>query len=401
MPAFLENFGLDFLAEDMNALKGFMGHVAQEGKEIIGYYGCPQFFMNMGDVDIYIKTRWDENDQLTITGMDTHCCGNIVWAMRNTGMSLTPEDALCTERLYMFELNKDESGIIPIHLVNGDILPSFLKGDIVEMQVCALPLEINYYADQDEYENSQPANEKGEHWLVNNGSLFPAAFLVNHNPDHISQADFHTDDEVTFTATVQDLYYGVFETEEDKYDLFIRCIADTEYGKLTFVHTRDQVPPELRKNMKPGSVISGVCVLSGDVAIHEYENGLIRDAEHNLKLVLQAFSDNKAERLRSALSDNCTYISEASKKTFTGADEIIDRLEYVFSNKRDKHFPHAATITKADGEGMKYAAGTSCIALAYKTPDSYESIVFVDTDEDGYITKILITTDSRYKFNID
>ena len=67
--------------------------------------------------------------------------------------------------------------------------------------------------------------------------------------------------------------------------MFIRCCADTQYGPIEFDHTIDQVDEDQRKNIKVGSVVSGICILSGDVAINEYENGAVKDLKHDLMLL--------------------------------------------------------------------------------------------------------------------
>ena len=70
-------------------------------------------------------------------------------------MDITPKDSLPTERLFMFKNHADGSGMLPIHIINADVLPSFLEDDVVSMQMCAFPLDINYYADEDDYADHQ------------------------------------------------------------------------------------------------------------------------------------------------------------------------------------------------------------------------------------------------------
>ena len=76
---------------------------------------------------------------------------------------------------------------------------------------------------------------------------------------------------------------------------FIRCVVDTHFGELEFIHTLDQVPEEMRENIRVGSVVSGTCILSADVALHEYENGIVKDHEHNLRALRYAHHDENTE----------------------------------------------------------------------------------------------------------
>lgn len=95
-------------------------------------------------------------------------------------------------------------------------------------------------------------------------------FLENHTIDKDEKdADFSTDNYVHFAAKVTKLYYGTFRLGENEEDTYIRCFADTFFGELEFDHTLQQVPPELQKNIRVGSIIEGVCLISADAAINK------------------------------------------------------------------------------------------------------------------------------------
>lgn len=403
MPNFIENFGLDFLFEEEEIAMGFMAYLTQEGTAINGYYGCPTLFDSMGAIDLFVKTRKMEDGNLAIADLDTHCCGTNVWEMRNTGISITPKDALPMERVYLF-LNKDGEGMVPIHLTNADVLPSFLNGDVVKMQMCALPLQINYFSDEEEYAASIPKDKNGEKWLVGEGALLPIDFLVNHCVEKAGgDSSVETDDRVMFRAEVKELYHGLFQMGEEKEYPFINCIADTQFGELCFAHTIQQIPEEQRDHIRIGATISGVCILSGDVAIFEYEKGFVKDFEHDLRLLRQTIVHGEAERMRPVLRENAVYTSEASGKTYEGKDEIIKRLDVVRNNQiigGHKCFAYPATIEQAPEE-TKYSVGTRCIVIAYDDEERYDAIAFLDVDEEGFITEIHISEDGCYRFALD
>ena len=61
-----------------------------------------------------------------------------------------------------------------------------------------------------------------------------------------------------------------------------------------------------------------------------------------------------------------------------------------------------ATITEIDPEAdLKYAVGERCVVLAADEENNYESIAFIQCNDDGMITRIDVSTDSRYRFKID
>ena len=397
-----ENYGLEFLKEDDMVL-GLAAYTAKNGKPVKGYYGTPYFFQPMGNMEFWISTERNETGGLSVADIHSHCCGRCIWDLVHSGIDITPRDGSKRERIILFHRADGESGFIPVNLINADVLPSFFKGDKFRAQVIAIPLIINYYADEDEYEDAQPEDENGEKWMDANGALLPMRFLYNHNPERYdSSKDYLSDSHVQFNATVTGLYYGTFEFADTRDNTFIRCLADTSFGELEFVHSYEQVPKEQRKNIKVGSVISGVCVISGDAAIEKYKNGIIKDFNHDLRLLRYSFDKGDTERLRSVLAETAVYETDTSGKSFIGPDEIINKIQYVkenTDNTENQYFSHYAVITENGGEG--YPIGTKCIVLASGSETNYESVAFITVDENGMIIHIKISTDKKYHFKID
>ncbi len=403
MANMLENFGLDFLSEDDNSLIGFVGYITQEGKALTGYYGTPYLFKSMGNVEFWVKTDKNSDGNLYVNGFDSHCGNSCVWHLVHSGIDITPKEVSKLEHIAMFNSADTHSGLLPIEVITADILPSLMKDDKVAMQVVAMPLNINYYANEDEYAEAQPCDENGEKWLMATGAMAALSFFYNHNPDRYEQGkDYESDRYVEFTAVVKKLYHGTFEMNGEKHKTFIRCFADTEYGELEFDHTLEQVPEELRNNIRVGAVISGTCILSGDVAIKEYDEGIVKDFENNLKLLRYTISKGNPERLAGVLATDAVYETDTSGKKYIGAGDIIDRFIYIHNNRESKYTTYYATITDTDSDDMEYPVGTRCIILADdEAQENFESIAFITVDDDGLISKIKISTDSRYHFIID
>lgn len=403
MPNFIENYGLEIITRNEETTLKLLSYVAQNGKGIVGYYDLPYFFKVLGRVEIWLRTERSDDGKLQVFGFNTHCSGRCVWEMASTGIDISPKNRLPMERLIVFNKPNDNTGTLPINIINADILPSFLEDDIVKMQIVALPTEINYYADEEEYTAAQKEDKDGKKWLIANGSLIPAGFLHNYSPNIPKEDKDHLlDGQILFTATVKELYHGEFELNGEKENTFIRGIVDTQYGELEFNHTYKQVPEELRKNIREGAVISGACILSGDVAIYEYENGFIKDYKHDLQLLRYVLKKGEAERLRQVLSSESEYESDNSEKIYYGAEEIIQHLEYVHNNHEGEYYAHFATIVEIEGGSeAEYPVGTQCIVLANDSKDNFESIVFISVDEKGIISKIRVTTDSKYHFRIE
>ena len=402
MANLLDSYGLEFLGEDEDTLMGAVRYTVQEGKAITGYYGTPYFYLPIGSAEFWASSEKGENGQLAISGFHTHCGGKTIWEMVCSDIDLAPKDHAKTERILMMSPCTGDGGMIPVDIITADVLPSFLKGDKLTLQLVAPCLDVAYYATEEEYDKSVPTDKRGKKWGIADGALMALPFLANHLVENYEEGkEYDNDAYVNFKAKVTRLYVGTFEIGEQKQNTFIRCFAETIYGEMEFDHSYDQVPEELRENIKVGSIITGVCMISADAAINEYENGIVKDFDHDLRLLRYTFTKGEAERLRSVLTDGSVYETETSGSSYTGADAIIDRFNYVRENHEGKYIAHLAEITEHAEPGLEYPVGTKCIVLADNEEDNYESIVFLSVDKDGHISHIKVSTDSRYRFHVE
>lgn len=407
MPLYLENLNMGFFRESEESYGSLMGIAASEGKSIYGYYNLPYLNKHFGSIQIILRTGYreqsDEVDGRCIQGegLDTHVSGRSVWEVRVHEMNINKKDSdLLEKRVVVTRM--DGEGMAVVNLVNADVLPSFMKDDIIKMQMVAFPDLIEYYKDEDDYAAHQPEAKDGHKWLIGEGSVFPSGMMRNRNPKSEEfESDETLDDIVAVRGIVKGLFWGQFEFDGESHNTYLRCIIDTDFGELLIVHTIEQVDEELRCNMEVGSTVMMYGTLSGDVAIYEYDEGLIRDEEHDLAAMRYMFSGNDPKRIRSILSKDAVY-SSLSGKQYKGPDSIIERIRYVQKENPDKYFAHFAKICSVDdGENkLEYAVDKRCLILASKEEDNYEAIVFLDYDEDGNICRILTTNNSRYHFKI-
>lgn len=402
MANLLDSYGLEFLGEDEDTLMGTVRYTVQEGKAITGYYGTPYFYMPVGSAEFWASSEKGENGQLSISSFHTHCGGKTIWDMVCSDIDLAPKGCAKTERILMMSPCTGEGGMIPVDIITADVLPSFLKGDKLTLQLVAPCLDVAYYATEEEYDKSVPTDKRGKKWGIADGALMALPFLANHLVENYEEGkEYDNDAYVNFKAKVTRLYVGTFEIGEQKQNTFIRCFAETIYGEMEFDHSYDQVPEELRENIKVGSIITGVCMISADAAINEYENGIVKDFDHDLRLLRYSFAKGEAERLRSVLTDSSVYETDTSGNSYTGAHAIIDRFNYVRENHEGFYIAHLAEITEHTEPGLEFPVGTQCIVLADNEEDNYESIVFLGVDTVGNISRIKVSTDSRYRFRVD
>lgn len=162
MSGMFENYGLGFVAEEHDEFDGFFGYVLSQGKIVPGYYGLPYVFTPMGDVEFWTRTGMDEDGSLVATAIDAHSCGQCIWDVVHTGIDVSPAEGPKLRRTVMVTRKDGTGGMLPVNLITADVLPSFMKGDEMRVQVIAQPLLIEYYASEEEYEEAQPEDKYGK-----------------------------------------------------------------------------------------------------------------------------------------------------------------------------------------------------------------------------------------------
>ena len=397
---YIENFGLDFLSNTKDDLMSLCKAVCSMGRAINGYYNLPYLNHEFGWPQFIVRPApLDEENKLEIRGIDTHLSGVTEWTfgIHSQCRSIPKDDPL--SRQVLAYKTSDGSGAVIINLVNADVLPSFLPGDEITAQMAGFPLDIHYYENEDAYADTQEEMPDGKKMLLADGGILPVGLLSKKE-----NKSFEEECLTLIRGTVKSAEMGLVKFGEEKMWPYINVIISTAFGDLEIAHTEEQIEESERQFIKAGSVVNGLFVLSGDVAIGKYQNGYVLDFDHNLALLRYTLQDGEAERLGVALSDNAEYYSEWTNTIYKGKDEIIDRFNYVREkNTHRQFFAHFATITEiVDGdEELSHSVGERCIIIAIETEDKLDSICFMECDEDNKISKIEVTRNSRYRFAID
>lgn len=395
---FLRNFGLDFLVETDEETEVFLNATAAMAKPIVGYYGCPYLNTHYGWVQCILRTEVNKQEKrLELTGFDTHISGDAVWEFGiTTVLKNNEEDKLCKKVLAYNK--KDGKGVAVINIVNADVLPSYLPDDTIVAQMVGFPVVLFYYPNEEEYENALPKTEKGQKVLLKSGMMMPISLCNNKNKES------EDDDLMLIRGNVKKVQKGVTKFDETFYNgNYMVVTIETDFGDLEIVHTLDQVNENQRQFITEGSVVYGAFYLSADVAIYQYDKSFAKDRENNLALLRAAFQRGEFERLRYVLSEEVQYYSEYSDQTFFGKDGVIDRLNFVAKeNASTMFFAHFAEIKEVlDGEEqLPYGVGEKCLIIAKNMYDELDAICFVEHDDDDKISRLYITRNSRYKFNM-
>jgi hypothetical protein len=166
----------------------------------------------------------------------------------------------------------------------------------------------------------------------------------------------------------------------------------------------DQVDKSERHNIKVGAVLSADLLLSGDVAIFDYQDGRIFDEKHHLMLLRSVLSQGDFDRLSCILADDCSLVSDDSGSKVVGKQAVLDYLKSVYSNSSNSFSTRFITIsdTFECASTFPYREGKTGLAISVNGVKSVKSILFIDTRNDDHkkkISKILITGRSGCDYN--
>lgn len=402
MASYIENFGLSFLTETDEDAIGLVQYIAKTGKAIVGYYGTPYINAHFGDAQFILRTELkSEEKAIEVVGMDTHCSGECVWECRLGSVELNTEEEDKLSKKCILAKKEDGSGMVVANIVNADVLPSFQEDDIVKLQMVAFSVDINYYPDEDAYAKEQPESASGRKWLLADGTIFPSGLLRNRNPEDPEYGKNNwMDDHVLIRGTVKKLCRGDVRVGETEAPAFIRCVIDTQNGPLELIHTAAQVKRSQHDYVKIGAVVSGIFVLSGDAAIYEYENGIVKDEEHDLALLRGIFCGEDPERMRYALAEDAVYIPGSGRTLFKGRDAILAQMG---ADRYNGKVAYMATIESVDDgdTSLSYERGKRCVVIVEEATGDYQSFVFVETDQEGRIASLSMTAENRYHVRLD
>lgn len=77
--------------------------------------------------------------------------------------------------------------------------------------------------------------------------------------------------------------------------------------------------------------------------------------------------------------------------SYTAPQQLVSKAKYE---------AYYAKVGEIDEPDTEYPVGTNCLVLINDKEEGIESAVFVDTDKDGNISRIKVSTDDRYAFRI-
>ena len=397
----LRCFGLEFSKDTEDPGRELWENDAANDTVVTGYYGIPCRNQYFGKAQFVLRKLRDAGDPKKETvKMDVHSVGNCVWNVRLSAIDVTDKDSdLMTRRCLAYK--PEGGGGAVIHIVNADVLPSFEEGEEIKLQMVAFPLRnICYYADEKTYWHHKCP---GEYPDVENcepdGAVI--SFGVTWNLDTTIAAEKKEDywfSQVNLRGTVKQVLHEKTGLETDEKQGYVRCTVGTEYGDLEIVHTEAEVS-EFSDEIRVGAVVEGAFYLSGDAAIHEYQNGIILDEAHDFKLLRSVLGGADAERLQGVLAQK-TILINADGNEWTERKDIVSKLRITAKRTGHRYFPHIGTVAEAP-EGKRSRIGRLCVALISRNTGRCGFVLFADLGDDGKICRLELERGRGYRIRLE
>ncbi len=354
MAARLDSFALTELAAKPEDAFRLAGLAMAEGRRIPGY-GGDYYYYWIGDAAVVIRTRLNpDTGEEELLGMDTHGATDCQWVCRVV-RDVTPEGAGPLSRRVLVEKDGVD-GLAVVDLVCAGVLPDLQEGGSIRLGMAGFPLRISYGGGE-----SQNVVEAQQDTVLLQG--------------------------VVTDAKVGETFLGM-----EPLTKFLSVTVSTSMGEVELCHPMDLVPEAQRDMVKPGAVVSALCVLSGDCAVGEYAGGVVFDEEKNLTALAAFFRDGGAERLRPLLRSDCacTFLENRQE----GLENALALLAVVQGDL-------AAAGLNRTAKGVLSSAGArgrACLLLGGET--GFAFLCRMELDSLGRVREIVMANDPEIEFEI-
>lgn len=356
MAARLDSFGLSELAAKPEDAFRLAGLAMAEGRRVPGY-GGDYYYYWIGDAAVVIRTRVDPGSgEEELLGMDTHARSSCQWTCRVV-KDVTPEEAGPLTRRVLVRREGGED-MAAVDLVCADVLPDLREGDELRLGMAGFPLRVSY---DESGKDAGVVEAQGETVLLQG---------------------------VVKDAKVGETYLGM-----EPLTKFISVTAETRMGDVELCHPMELVAEDQRDLVKPGAVVSALCVLSGDCAVGEYAGGIAFGEEQDLAVLRAFFRDGGVQRLRPLLRSDCVCAFLENRQE--GQEDALALLSMVQRDLAGAGMTRAVT-GHLTGEGQR---GRRCLLLGNEK--GFAFLCLYEGDSLGRIREIIITNDPQYDFEPD
>ena len=269
---------------------------------------------------------------------------------------MTPADAPpLSRRVLLRRENGGDRAVVD--LLCADVLPDLREGDALRLNMAGFPLRISYDAGK-------------------------SSGVVEAQQDTVLLEGTVTD------AKVGETFLGM-----EPLTRFVSVTVSTRMGDIELCHPMELVAESQQDLVKPGSVVSAYCVLSGDAAAGEYAGGILFDEDRDLTVLAAFFRDGSLDRLGPVLRSDCvcTFLENRQE----GLENALTLLNAVREDLAAAGLNRAGRGTVAGGG----ARGRKCLLLGGER--GWAFLCLLELDSLGRIREITMTNDPRWEFEPD
>ena len=386
MGIYFENFGYDPEKIDVDSV---IRKALENGRALKSYLPGT-FYVNYEFGSLQLSCLVQENNGSNeLTGVAMQGATHSIWEVRVGAIDVKGKQERPEARRVMLKRPDTGTGAIVATIINPEILPSYAENEILTLQMALFPEIIRYHADLKAYEEtvepvrSEDESIDGPKVFLSPGFLLPNGFLINHGEESKEEEIDETwDDIVKFIAVVK----KVKEKHWNEKNWYYVVTVDTQFGELEIIHSDSMLEEKDKELMVPGAIVDCLGHLVADPAMFEYAEGAVFDHENSLKLLRHVLTRGEEERLSGALTEDAEFTTCSRKGEFKGREAIIKEFEYVRTHGVEVSEASAGTVTESSVEDV--CIGMRGIALRYLDEPDYYSIMFLETNEEGKITRI-------------
>ena len=350
----LDSFALTELAAKPEDAFRLAGLAMAEGRRVPGY-GGDYYYYPMGDAAAVIRTRLDpDTGEEELLGMDTHAVTACQWNCRVV-KDVTPEEAgPLSRRVLVKQDGRDDLAVVD--LICADVLPDLREGDLLRLGMVGFPVRISY--DEGESEDVVEAQR----------------------------------DTVLLQGVIKDAKVGETFLGMEPLTKFISITVSTSMGDVELCHPMEMVPASQRDLVKPGTVVSALCALSGDCAVGEYAGGIVFDEDHDLAVLSAFFRNGGAARLRPLLHGDCvcTFLENRQE----GQENALALLSMVRSDLAEAGMTRCET-GRLTSEGRR---GQKCLLIGNES--GFAFLCLLELDSLGRVKAVTVTNDPQLDFEL-
>lgn len=385
----------EFLKSEEN-LESFIQYLTENGKILKGYYGN-YLRGHLGREEYSLHLMGYENGEIESVGFSSHVSGDCIWHVRFAEdeilLDRTDDEDMLSRSVSCMSTDEEEESHVPVTLVHADVLPCFLPGEPVAMQVVAFPYEIRYYPDEETCDADTMIEARDMKICFENGRLLSFIGLGCTVKGVVK--------------SVEKLKTSAISGDPGEDREFYYVMIDTQFGPLPLCHSADIVKEAERDYIREGACLfTTACVVSGDVAIEEYKDGAVYDELNDLKLLRESLEMMDFSRMEHAFAEDAVYISDEIGKRADSGEAVWEKLQSISDKVREIEdvsiqtwLVRVADYTGENEENKKYI-GRYAVVYSRKGKDGDGCTFFADVNEEGKIRTLHASRDKKFRVSV-